>query len=76
MKTKLLILLAAVAMLFTACKKDEQTIADNTFIYNDVTYHMTNLELYGGIGGELVVVQGQPGGRPLGYYQLPQLQPS
>ncbi len=53
MKTKLLIVLAAVAMLFTACKKDEQTIADNTFIYNGVTYHMTNLQLYGGIDGEL-----------------------
>lgn len=46
-------MLAAVAMLFTACKKDEQTIADNTFIYNGVTYHMTDLLLYGGIGGEL-----------------------
>ena len=65
MKTKLLILLAAVAMLFTACKKDEPTIADNTFIYNDVTYHMTNLELYGGIGGELVGESTESG--PQGY---------
>lgn len=53
MNTKLIIILAAVAMLFTACKKDGSTIADNTFIYNDVTYHMTNLQLYGGINGEL-----------------------
>lgn len=40
MKTKLLILLAAVAMVFTACKKDDSSIADNTIVYDGVTYQM------------------------------------
>lgn len=39
MKTKLLILLAAVAMLFTACKKD-QNPEKNYIVYDGVTYVM------------------------------------
>ena len=40
---KSLFILAAVAMLFTACKKEnnEQTLADNTIVYDGVTYEMT-----------------------------------
>lgn len=43
MKTRFLLVLAAVAMLFTACKKEnnEQTLADNTIVYDGVTYQMT-----------------------------------
>ena len=39
---KFLFIMAAVAMLFTACKKEnnEQTIADNTIVYDGVTYQM------------------------------------
>ena len=40
MKTKLIIVLAAVAMFFTACKKDNSSIADNTIVYDGVTYQM------------------------------------
>ena len=40
MKAKLIIVLAAVAMIFTACKKDNP-IADNTIVYDGVTYQMT-----------------------------------
>lgn len=54
MKTRFLFILVAAALMFTACNKEEQIIADNTFIYNGVTYHMTDLQLYGGIGGELI----------------------
>lgn len=53
MKTRFLLVLAVAALMFTGCKKDEQTIADNTFVYNGVTYHMTDLLLDGGIDGEL-----------------------
>ena len=39
---KFLFIMAAVAMLFTACKKEnnEQTLADNTIVYDGVTYQM------------------------------------
>ena len=40
MRTKLLIVLAAVALVFTACKKDEPAIADNTIVYDGKTYQM------------------------------------
>jgi hypothetical protein len=40
MKTRLILVLAAVAMLFTACKKDNE-IPDNTIVYDGVTYQMT-----------------------------------
>ena len=41
MKAKLIIALAAVAMLFTACGKDkDQPLADNTLVYDGVTYQM------------------------------------
>ena len=40
MKARLLIVLAAVAMLFTACTKDNE-IPDNTIVYDGVTYQMT-----------------------------------
>ena len=35
MKTRFLLVLAAVALMFTGCKKDnqEQTLADNTIVY-------------------------------------------
>lgn len=39
MKARLLIVLAAVAMLFTACKKDKETpLENNTLVYDGVTY--------------------------------------
>ena len=43
MKRKFLFILAAVALMFTGCKKDnqEQTLADNTIVYDGVTYQMT-----------------------------------
>lgn len=34
-------MLAAVAMLFTACRKEEQTLADNTIVYDGKTYQVT-----------------------------------
>ena len=40
MKAKLFIVLAAVALVFTACKKDEPAIADNTIVYDGKTYQM------------------------------------
>lgn len=41
MKTKLLIALAAVAMLFTACNKDRETpLENNTLVYDGVTYQL------------------------------------
>ena len=40
MKTKLIIVLAAVAIFFSACKKDNSSIADNTIVYDGVTYQM------------------------------------
>ena len=46
---KLLFALAAVAMLFTACGKEnenENETTDNVIIYNDVTYHMQDVALY------------------------------
>ena len=44
MKTKLLIVLAAAAMLFTACGKDnDQPLADNTIVYDGTTYQMESL---------------------------------
>ena len=47
MKLKLIIALATVAILFTACGKEkENETVDNVIIYNDVTYHMQNVELF------------------------------
>ena len=40
MKTRFLLVLAAVAMLFTACTKDNE-MPDNTIVYDGVTYQMT-----------------------------------
>lgn len=41
MKAKLIIVLAALAMLFTACKKDKDVQLDNnTLIYDGVTYQL------------------------------------
>ena len=43
MKAKLLIVLAAVAMFFTACGKDEDTdvqLENNTLVYDGVTYQL------------------------------------
>ena len=43
MKTNLIIVLAAVAMLFTACKKDpEPELGNNQLIYNGVVYDLTS----------------------------------
>ena len=43
MRTKLIIVLAAVAMLFTACKKDpEPELGNNQLIYNGVVYDLTS----------------------------------
>lgn len=42
MKTQLLIILAAVTMLFTACQKEK--IDDNVIIYNGITYHLQNID--------------------------------
>lgn len=51
MKAKFLIVLAAVAMLFTACNKDKETpLENNTLVYEDVTYHLLSrawVENYG-----------------------------
>ena len=43
MKTKFLFVLAAAALMFTGCKKEneEQTLADNTIVYDGMTYQMT-----------------------------------
>ena len=59
MKARLLIILAAVALLFTACKKDEeqtqdnnnpnqeQTLENNTLVYDGTTYQLNpELEIY------------------------------
>ena len=41
MKAKLLIVLAAVAMLFSACNKDnELQLENNTLVYDGVTYQL------------------------------------
>ena len=41
MKAKLIIVLAAVAMLFTACKKDNETpLENNTLVYDGATYQL------------------------------------
>jgi outer membrane biogenesis lipoprotein LolB len=37
MKTRFLLVLAAVAMVFTACTKDNE-MPDNTIVYDGVTY--------------------------------------
>jgi len=52
MKTKLIIALAAVAMIFTACKKEEIVIDKNQMIYNGVKYDIessygTHNSMYG-----------------------------
>ena len=41
MKTRFLLVLAAVAMLFTACNKDKETpLENNTLVYDGVTYQL------------------------------------
>ena len=68
MRTKLLIVLAAVAMLFTACGKDkEQPLENNTLVYDGVTYQLQSSAIlesegtylsYFAMSGETVDFQG------------------
>ena len=66
MKAKILFVLAAVAMLFTACQKEK--INDNEIIYNGITYHLQNVDFvyfdsaHGQIRGNSVEIG--PGGTP------------
>ena len=51
MKARLLIVLAAVAMLFTACRKDnEPQLENNTLVYDGVTYHFQSQAYHGNEG--------------------------
>lgn len=66
MKTQLMIILAAVTILFTSCQKEK--INDNEIIYNGITYHLQNVDFsyfdtaQGQIRGNSVEIG--PGGTP------------
>lgn len=66
MKIKLIIVLAAVAMLFTACGKDnEPQLENNTLVYDGITYHFQSrawLENWGPVVDHYIVTMSQGDG--------------
>ena len=66
MKAKIIIVLAAVAMLFSACGKDnELQLENNTLVYDGVTYHFQSrawLENWGPVVDHYIVTMSQGDG--------------